>query len=54
MNAQTRRLAWVTLALTACTAAPGAPVVFVEGTPEPARVEAGGIALDCRLVPLGR
>lgn len=77
MNAQTRRLAWVTLALTACTAAPvrpvprpppipttahetwrcaapGAPVVLVDGTPEPARVEVGGIALDCYLVPLGR
>lgn len=35
-------------------AAPGAPTVLVEGTPEPARVEVGGTALYCRLVPLGR
>lgn len=35
-------------------AAPGAPAVLVEGTPEPARVEVGGVSLDCRLVPLGR
>lgn len=34
--------------------APGAPAVVVEGTPEPARVEAAGVELDCYLVPLGR
>ena len=33
--------------------APGAPVVLVVGTPEPARVEVGDAALDCYLVPLG-
>lgn len=34
--------------------ATGAPTVTVVGTPEPARVEVGGIALDCHLVPIGR
>lgn len=34
-------------------AAPGAPTVLVEGTPEPTRVEVGDVSLDCRLVPLG-
>lgn len=32
---------------------PGAPVVLVVGTPEPARVEVGDAVLGCYLVPIG-
>lgn len=35
-----------------CTA-PGGPSVLVVGTPEPRSVEAAGVDLDCRLVPIG-